>query len=486
MPEKEATKAEGWVFKPSGSHPYVKTYTDDLGLTGDARSALESGLDGIFTNYAKQSESMGQANDPATAYGFSVSLLYSLATGKALDDKAFLVLNNKVRAALSDIQASDAQKQEFYEWSLCNSGLVITVAGAAKDEASTKQLRRLAEAQLLALTGAKLDQITLDGSIASIAGVPRQEPSASVGGRASGFSFAIPEGWSENSGWIVATKAKGSSISSALIRIPDAVPATGSFSDALHAAWNRYVPSEIRDRASGMVYRRYIGDGLFSQFIIGSGPEAGRSWDTLFTVFLIDCGSTWQPVVLAQTWRSTYGQNPSGGSLSAQFSFPETCDLAEVMLATFKCPAAKGKPIVDKSALVGDYGYGSSGVMNWQNIYTGSVTMTINSYGGTLSLNADGSFTDTFASANGAVGATQFRSSKGAGTWSISGDILVLKYSMYDQGDSYVRKEYKYRIAGLVTFSDGVKVAVLKTNLNQPVNSVTVANSSDYFTTKKK
>jgi hypothetical protein len=172
--------------------------------------------------------------------------------------------------------------------------------------------------------------------------------------------------------------------------------------------------------------------------------------------------------------------------MSAGFSFPTSADLAEVMMKTFKCPSAKGKPLADKSALVGDYSYGSHSQLEWENIYTGASTMTFVSYGGTLNLKADGTFTYTFGSASGQVGATKFGSAKGHGTWRIEGDLLITKYLAYDQGDSYKRTEETFRISGVVTFTDGSKVTVLAKNLKKPINACTVADSSDYYTTKKK
>ena len=171
--------------------------------------------------------------------------------------------------------------------------------------------------------------------------------------------------------------------------------------------------------------------------------------------------------------------------MSASFSFPETCDIAEVFLKTFSCASAKGKPIVDKASMVGDYSYGSSSTAQWENIYTGATTMTIASSGGTLNLKSDYSFGYTFVSANGLAGAAQIRQANGKGKWSIEGDILVLTYSHYDQGDGYVAKEHRRRIAGVVVFPSGEKVLVLKFMINQPVNAVTVQDKSDYYSTKK-
>jgi len=472
-----AADVTGWAFKPTGGRVFLKKYVKSLSEDASERSALEQSIVIIIDRYEGVARDLKQTNDPATAMAFSVAVLVSVAGESDLDDEAFLALAGRFRKVLSQVQATDRQKQEFYEWALCSSGMVLAIAGTAADEAGKKKLRTLAEAQLAILVGAKLEQISLKGAEVAIKAAP--------GGTAPGFGFSVPEGWKQNSGWYVAEKRNGSDLAMAQVRIVPAVPATGTFSDALRAAWKQYVPEEFQAKASGMVFRRYVGDGLFAQFVCGKAEEKGKSWSTLFTVFLIDCGSAWQPVVVAQTWEDVETKHPMGASISADLSFPGTADLAEVFLRTLTCAGARGKPLAEKTSLVGDFFYGSYSSLQWENIYTGATSTTVVSYGGSLSMKEDGSFADTFGSASGQAGSPQIRSAKGKGKWAIEGDLLVLTYSEYDQGDSYVRKEKKYRIAGVVVFPGGERVLVLKSSPEQPVNAVTVMDRSEYFSTKK-
>ena len=64
----------------------------------------------------------------------------------------------------------------------------------------------------------------------------------------------------------------------------------------------------------------------------------------------------------------------------ASTSYAATAELAERFIATLRCPAAKGRPLVVKDALVGDYSYGSSSSLQWENIYTGATSMTKSSW----------------------------------------------------------------------------------------------------------
>ena len=473
-----ASDIPGWPFNRAVGRVFVKRYVESVSEDASERTALEEAIIVIIDRYEGVAKDLKQRNDPATAMAFSTAVLYSVAKESDLDDEAFLALAGRFRKALGEVKATDRQKQEFYEWSLCSSGMVLALAGTAKDDDAKRKLRTLAGAQLEVLLGAKLEQISLKGAEVAI--------KAAAGGTAPGFGFTVPENWKQNSGWYVAERRLGSYLSMANVRIVPAMPAEGTFGDALYSAWKKYVPEEFRTKASGMVFRRTIGDGLFAQFVCGKAEEKGKTWDTLFTVFLIDCGKAWQPIVVAQTWENVEDKNSSGGSMAADLSFPGTADLAEVFLKTFTCASGRGKPIADKSSMVGDFFYGSSSAMQWENIYTGATAMTITSFGGSLSLKEDGSFEDSFASASGQASAPKMRSSKGKGKWEIQGDLLVQTYSEYDQGDSYVRKERKLRISGIVVFPGGERILVLKNLLEQPVNAVTVMDKSEYYSTKKK
>jgi hypothetical protein len=182
-------------------------------------------------------------------------------------------------------------------------------------------------------------------------------------------------------------------------------------------------------------------------------------------------------VVVAQTYDDPDNAFETSVEMAGGYSYGTTADIAETFLATLRCPAAKGRVLVSKEALAASYGYGSGAFLQWENIYTGATAMTVASGGGTLDLKADGTFAYSFGGASGVVGALQFVSDTAQGTWDIKGDLLLLSAT--------TGKDRKYRIAGLTTFSDGVKVAVLMSKLDLPVNAVTSGEKRDWFSTKK-
>ena len=304
----------------------------------------------------------------------------------------------------------------------------------------------------------------------------------SSGDVGAGFAFSPPPGFTEQSGWYVASRVEnrggGREITSALVRVLPAVGAQGNIGDALRALWQQHLPAELKERAGAMVYRRYVGDGVPAQFIAGKGRESGRRADTMFTLYVLDCGSTWQPLLVAQTYdepdsTASFG---SGVAMSGGMSFGTSAQMAEPFLAAVRCAGGKGRPLVDPTALVGDYSFGSSSSLQWVNVYTGAMSMTAVSYGGQLNLKPDGSYDYKFAGASGVVGAMNIQTDNARGRWEVQGDLLVLTR---DNG-----KQTKYRIAGLTQFPSGEKGAVFMSRLDLPVNPTTVTNGGDYYATK--
>ena len=304
----------------------------------------------------------------------------------------------------------------------------------------------------------------------------------SSGDVGAGFAFSPPPGFTEQSGWYVASRVEnrggGREITSALVRVLPAVGAQGNIGDALRALWQQHLPAELKERAGAMVYRRYVGDGVPAQFIAGKGRESGRRADTMFTLYVLDCGSTWQPLLVAQTYdepdsTASFG---SGVAMSGGMSFGTSAQMAEPFLAAVRCAGGKGRPRVDPTALVGDYSFGSSSSLQWVNVYTGAMSMTAVSYGGQLNLKPDGSYDYKFAGASGVVGAMNIQTDNARGRWEVQGDLLVLTR---DNG-----KQTKYRIAGLTQFPSGEKGAVFMSRLDLPVNPTTVTNGGDYYATK--
>lgn len=464
------------AFKSDGTRRIVAAYARQAFSEDAQRKPLEELLLKVLEGYETSAKQLGGGPDASGALAFSVAVLYSIAKEAELDDEAFLALMGRLRATL-DIPAvrgaSDAQKQEFYEWSLCAAGSILSVAQLAETPESKAALRKLAKAQIENLIGADTDRLTMKGKEVVLKPLP--------GAPAEGFTFTPPAGWIQEGAWHLFRKTEESAgrkiFRTAFVRLPPSMEAGPDMGAALRALWKQLVPAELGERHSSMVFRRYVGDGLPAQFIHGIGREKDRKSDSLYSLYLVDLGARWQPVLVAQTYDDPDSLMTTSVEMAAGYSYWETADIAETFLATLRCPAGKGRALVSKAALVGSYDYGSGSTLQWENLYTGATAMTVASGGGTLDLKADGTFSYSFGGASGVVGALKFATDSSRGTWDVQGDLLLLSAT--------AGRDRKYKIAGLTGFSDGVKVAVLLSRIDGPVNAVTTGNKRDWFSTKK-
>lgn len=475
-------------FKPSGGRIYIDEFVKEFADDQEGRDGLKAVIEAGVQEFEAAAKENKMENDGAFAHAFSLLLLETILTGKEFEDQDYLTVAGQFRKAFAGVKGTDKQKQEFYEWSLSSAFIVIAVGSALEGDDAVAKLKQFAELEVMALTGAKQDQISFSGGKMLIKGTGVGETAPVPAGLVEGFSYSLPEGWVEENGWLSCRQAYlTSDLIGANVRMLPAVKATGDLGATMRDLWAKNLPEELRGKESGMVFRRYIGDGLPAHFIFGQGQVKGQQADSLYSLYVVDCGQYWQPFIVAQTWHDPTTEHPLGTQFSAPLSFGYSADIAEVFFRTLKCPSGKGLPLVDKSALVGNYSYGASSSLQWENVYTGASTMTFVSYGGTLNLAANGKFTYTFSSASGQVGAANFGGQKGNGTWKLEGDILTCKFAEFEQSDgAYKATEYVYRVAGVISYSDGSKVLVLKQKLDMPINAVTVRDSSEYYSTKKK
>lgn len=292
------------------------------------------------------------------------------------------------------------------------------------------------------------------------------------------FAFAPPSGFTRQGEWYVASRTEnrggGDEIASALVRVLPQVPATGNVGDAVVAAWRQYAPAEL-GAPGGMVYRRYVGDGAIANFVFTVARERGRRADTLFALYLIDCGAVWQPVVVAFTYDEPATTSEALIAMAARGSYPHAAALAEPALAAMHCGAGARRPLVDAKALAAHYYFGSSGAAEWVSLGTGATFMTAVTYGGELDLRPDGTFAYEFVGASGQVGAMDIATDAATGTWRTDEDLLVVTPSR--------GAERRYRVAG-VTQLGATKAAVLLHDLTRPVNPLTVTDGGDLYVTK--
>ena len=150
-------------FKNDGTRRVIATFVNKVSDDEAQRKLIGDFALGLIQDYEKMTKEIGGDSDVAGALAFAVSMLYAAAKGVDSDQEAFRALINRFRASLDLRSASDVQKQEFFEWSLCLVGLVHAKLVTADSEPDMAAIRRLANTQLQNLIGAGIDRLSLKG-----------------------------------------------------------------------------------------------------------------------------------------------------------------------------------------------------------------------------------------------------------------------------------------------------------------------------------
>ncbi|MFN3683072.1 MAG: hypothetical protein ACK41F_03955 [Fimbriimonadaceae bacterium] len=283
----------------------------------------------------------------------------------------------------------------------------------------------------------------------------------------SGFSMAVPEGFRQSGNWQVKTvvrEVEGRKTYTSLhFRLLDPVPVKGNMGEALVALSKSSLPSNIP--VGTIVFRRYVGEGLASWFLIGRGREEGRKADTLFSLHLIDLGTLWQPLVIAQTYEDPDGTDAAAIAARGAESFAQSAKLAEEALKDLTCPGVTSNGLATDGALVGEYEFGKANRVDWAKMSIGPARFSPATRSGSLKLAADGSYRWT-----------EEGKPEETGRWKFQKDLLALTPA----GGS----ERRLRLAALSRFASGEKFLVLLDRLDDPVNALTVGDASTYFLTK--
>lgn len=305
----------------------------------------------------------------------------------------------------------------------------------------------------------------------AVAGATTAEPAGVA------VTFAMPPGFAERSGWYIAQNYNkdwsGETFTSGLVGVLPAVPAAGDLGTAARTAWATYVPPEIRASESRMVFRRRVGDGLIAHFVHGRGLEVNKKLESWFAMYVVDCGSRWQPVLVA----ATYEEVPSrvGSIMNIKVELPIAVAKAEPLLAALRCDGPKQQPIIAASSIAGHYYFGSGASQDYINVYTGAPSTQFVSYSGEYDLRADGTVSYLYSSASDRGTGTTFAGDKASGRWSVTDDLLVLELAG--------RAVKRMRIASITQFSDAKLMVVL--GENQPTTPLTVENGQ-VLTTKRR
>lgn len=293
------------------------------------------------------------------------------------------------------------------------------------------------------------------------------------------LTFTPPVGFAQNQGWWVTTKEEARwkyTIITAGMALPLAgIAPAADAGAALRSLWAASMPPEAKNEASGLVYRRFVGDGLLAYYLHGNGIINGdQPTGHWFTLYLVDCGDSWEPLVVG----SIYKHTTTGGWFSESVGQGMADGLASVepLLATLRCAGSRNRQIVPPDQVVGHYHYGNGASQMYVNVYTGSTSSYNLAYSGDYDLRADGTLAYQHSSASGYNGATNFQGEESGGRWSVTGDLLVLEMTS-------LRRTKRFRIASVTNFPNEKVMILLDENQRADPDTV---RRGQYLTTKSK
>ena len=169
------------LFKPSGERIYVDKYLTDMFGSGEEKAGMQRAVLEIMESFEKSFKEGKVENDGASALALSLTIIYAVVYSAEVEGNAIDDLTNKLKATLNspEIQkATDKQKQEFYEWSLASSAVIIAMAAGAETPEQIGKVQALASAQIKNLIGTDVANLVLKGKTANI--VPKKETSGSM------------------------------------------------------------------------------------------------------------------------------------------------------------------------------------------------------------------------------------------------------------------------------------------------------------------
>lgn len=470
-------------FKKGRSTGAAAKVIGALEVDQETENTMLEGVAELQKNFEAAAAEAGQKPDVAAAFGFFLQITLTISKGTELNAAHVDASLPQLKAFFNKPavqQATDAQKQEAYEFYIASASVPLLLALAAGDnEQVADGIQRFAGGLVLGMTGAEAGAISYSARGLAVKAVAAPTM-ASTGARPAGgpqlgtgqFKYSLPAGYREEGGWIskvVAAETQGDKVG-AYFRVLAPIPAQGSMDDALFQLWGQVIPDGIKPRE--VVFRRYVAGGAYSQFLFGNGPERGNTWDTYFTLFLIDLGGSWQPVVMAQG----FIPDPTfmmGASMTAHYAQFQNGPIAAEFVDTWQAAGAPKRALVTKEEVTGLFKGGAGATQHWANAITGQYAgMTFSTYAIDYNIKGNGTFDYKFVGASGAVGAMRVTNDTDSGNWSIEGDLLTLRGAKYQR---------TFRVWGFTRYPDGRRVLLLNENLKHGVFGTLSSGAEPYF-----
>lgn len=460
-------------FKPTGSRAGIKAVVALLEFSGDDAKQLENSCAEFIAETEKEHVANKLTNDVSTALAGAIAVDLLLSTGKEVSDKAMLSLTHSLQAALNTEavrKATDAEKEFYFEYVHSTTFMIMVMASGKGDEAIENAMVA-AELQLDGLFSTTASNFAVSDSTVTL----KARADALAESLAPGFKLNLPKGWEDQEGWLVKETKKqvGEQVlTSATHILPlPAIEADGDMSRAVKVVWETCLPEALQKKAGTMVHTRYVGNQLKTSFVFARVREPGYEYDSMFTVYLVDCKTHWQPFVVINMFIDSAGATPKTDPAIVA-SYLESAKFAEEFFAAVTCTGAEAAGLATVDELAGTYSVGDKAQADWGKLHSGPAAMGTSEVNGTLKLSGDGTCSYQVTEPTGSVAAT--------GTWKVESNQLVCSFDKFDDASSSKPQELKFTISGLHKPSGSGKVLVLAPS-GTKANCTNLSNRAYWF-----
>lgn len=494
----EKPAASLYTFKPSGGRLALDDLVETLGEGDEQKKAIRELLTAGFTGFEEAVKKEGKANDVAAAFAFFIATHYTAATGKPVSDGAGDAIYKQIQSLFADPamkDASDADKQRFWETCVGLSTFTLGIAEAATDAETKASLKKVAAATFQSLLSVPVSSVKITDKGIEVIGASTPTPAAAAIGSTSNLSYAVPAGWTEQKedGGVLLNRTvktdEGQLVVNAVLMLGAAQ--AGNPNELCQAFYKKYLVPQIPEGTvrnnkvvrdlPPEVYRRLVGNGLRCYFTGNFWNKRKDSLDYSGTsqewhVYYVETGGKWVPVMVSMT--GEWGRDERGILLSDS----ERYNWLEDVLRSLK-GTPSGKPLFVLSEFVGDFktSFSSAGPMMYSTISGGAVGMNMVAGSTRLITKATGAFQYQYGGATTfAGGGTNFGTQKNAGKVSLTNDswgaFLVLNGN---------ERTSKYRLVSASTLPGGQKQFITLMEAEKPTLSF-IWRSPDVWRTPEK
>jgi hypothetical protein len=430
-----ATQASGKVpatrFVPTGKRTVIAKLVEQPGLTSEQKKILYQACEDSLTDYETAAKKAGHPNDMAGALAYYVVVNWILYRDANVPSD--VVINKIVRKFQQDFdrpfmrQAPDADKESAYQWCIGTATITLALASAGRgDPVLTLGMRSSAGNALTSILQVEPDRVSITANGLAIA--PKVDDAVGgIGNKASTkfLSFRTPAGWKERRSLsIIDLLASADAFPGCRLFILPPRPVQGRLEDAFLPAWREFVillgagTDKKKDPSSPILVRPLPGGGACAYAMHQSiGPNPDWMYRKLagicIRVYLVNYGDQVVPVCALSGPKDTANKYQNA---------------VEQLLSSIRIGDREPQPAraIRTEDVIGTWSQAGKVIDN-------RVTVP----GIVYTFKPDGAYTQS-AIATGTASRPQ---DSEAGTWSVEGNILVLKSA---HGDTR-----RFRIVGI-------------------------------------